>query len=281
VTIEQLATDPLAEFCREVSSMGPRRQRVELALPLERAAITAPGTSVPEAGYPAPRRHPSVLAYCRRVPATSGSAFEYTISSGPLTADDVVEGATKPETEPGLTPATARLRTLAAYLRISRAALEDGSEALVRGLLQEALDRGLERRIFREVAAIATSAGSGSALTVEALQGALSAVAGAGYLPTAISITADHRYTLPPAVREGAFYDVRLVLAPAGSSGDVAAIVGDWQSCIVAQRGVGSVEAGYQDQANMIQNLVTLRIETEVAVVVTAPGAFATVEATG
>jgi len=58
VTIEQLAPDPLAEFCREVARMGPRRQRVELALPLERAAITAPGTSVPEAGYPAPRRHP-------------------------------------------------------------------------------------------------------------------------------------------------------------------------------------------------------------------------------
>ena len=283
MTAELLQVDPLTEFCRDVARLGHRRQRVELDLPLERAAITAPGTSVPQAGWPAPRRHPSVLSYARRVPATSGSVFEFTVSQGPITAAEVNEGALKPETEPTLAPQTARLRTLAAYIRVSRNALEDGAEPLLRGLLQEGLDRGLERRIFAEVAAQAAGAPiSGATLTLESLQQGLAAVAGAGYLPTAISVDAAHRYTLPPATtREGAFYDVALVLAPAGSGGDVVAIVGDWQSCVAAQRGTASVELGWMDATNATQNLVTLRIETEVAVAVTAPRAFASIEATG
>jgi hypothetical protein len=283
----QAEPDPLSEFCREVGRFGPRRQHVELALPLVREEaggqlVTAAGLSVPQPGYPAPRRHPSILPYARRAPVSSGSAYEYTISDAPGFADDVAEGALKADLNPGLQPATARLRGLAAYIRISRAAFEDGSEALIRGLLQEALDRGLERRIFREVAAVAAEAGSGATLTLEMLQAGLAAVAGPGYLPTAIMVTADHRYTLPPGTtREGSFYDVALVVTPAGSSGDTAAIVGDWQACIVAQRGTANVEAAYMDADNMTRNMVTLRIESELAVAITAPAAFASLEATG
>jgi HK97 family phage major capsid protein len=279
-------------------------------LPAERKVITEAGSGwvlFPQRiGVSSqPPEIPLVMRDLFNVVAISGTnAIEYLIQNWTFNADyQVAEGDKKAESTVAFTEATATVKTIAHFVKISRQMLAD--VPYVAGQIDDKLIYGLLKKedtelllgnnaaghlhgVLPQAQAYAGTAPAVGASLVDAVMGAITQVGTNGYVATNIVMnpadwgaeqvrkTAQGLYVLggPPAA-PGAqrLWGLPVTLTPIIPVGTT--LVGQFPAtATIYDRETATVDIAFENEDDFIRNLVCIRAEERLAFVVTDPAAY-------